>query len=55
VVENLSLLASEKARSITQKDRTGKDFFGDPEKPLVTDEIYLVNSLDKEKLVQAYL
>lgn len=55
IVENLSLLASEEAKSITQKDRTNTDFFGDPEKPLVTDEIYLVNSLDKEKLIQAYL
>ncbi len=55
IVENLSVLAAEKARSITQKDRTSTDFFGDAEKPLEFDEVYLVNSLDREKLVQAYL
>lgn len=55
IVENLSVLAAEKARSVTQKDRTSTDFFGDVEKPLDFDEVYLVNSLDREKLVQAYL
>jgi len=55
IVEKLSVLAAEKALSITQKDRTGKNFFGEVEKPLESDEIYMVNSLDKEKLIQAYL
>ena len=55
IVEKMSVLAAEKALSITQKDRTGKNFFGEVEKPLESDEIYMVNSLDKEKLIQAYL
>ncbi|MDQ7815853.1 MAG: hypothetical protein RDU14_02425 [Melioribacteraceae bacterium] len=55
IVETLSVLAAEKARSITQKDRTTTDFFGDVEKPLEFNEIQLVNYLDREKLVQAYL
>lgn len=55
IVEKLSVLAVEKAKSITQKDRTGIDFFGDPEKPANYDELLLVSSLDSEKLVQAYL
>jgi DNA polymerase III alpha subunit len=55
IVEKLSVLASEKARSITQKDRTSIDFFGDPEKPANYDEVMIVSSLDSEKLIQAYL
>jgi DNA polymerase III alpha subunit len=55
IVEKLSVLATEKAKSITQKDRANNDFFGDPEKPANYDELLLVNSLDSEKLVRAYL
>jgi hypothetical protein len=49
------VLTSETAKSITQKDRTDTDFFGDVEKPASYDEIMLVESLGKERLVQAYL
>jgi len=55
IVENLSVLAAEKAKSITQKERANNDFFGDPEKPANYDEVLLVNSLDGERMVQAYL
>jgi hypothetical protein len=55
IVEKLSVLATEKAKSITQKDRTGSSYFGDPEKPANYDELLLVSSLDSEKLIQAYL
>jgi DNA polymerase III alpha subunit len=55
IVENLSVLAAGKAGSITQKDRTSTDFFGDVEKPPEFDEFHLVNSLDREKLIRAYL
>jgi len=55
IVEKLSVLATEKAKSITQKDRTGSNYFGDPEKPVNYDELLLVSSLDSEKLIQAYL
>jgi len=55
IVEKLSVLAAEKAKSITQKDRTGSSYFGDPEKPANYDELLIVSSLDSEKLVQAYL
>jgi DNA polymerase III alpha subunit len=55
IVEKLLVLTSETAKSITQKDRTDTDFFGDVEKPASYDEIMLVESLGKERLVQAYL
>jgi DNA polymerase III alpha subunit len=55
IVEKLELLAAEKARSITQKERTNVNFFGDTEKPATYDEIVLVESLGKEKLARAYL
>lgn len=55
IVEKLAILSTEKAKSITQKDRTSNDFFGDPEKSLEFDEIQLVNSLGKEKLIRAYI
>ncbi|MHB8580189.1 MAG: hypothetical protein ACYDA4_10060 [Ignavibacteriaceae bacterium] len=55
IVERLAVLAAEKAKSITQKDRTSTDFFGDSEKPANYDEALLVSSLDNEKLVSAYL
>ena len=55
IVDTLSVLSTEKARSITQKERTGSDFFGDPEKEATEDEVYIVTSLDKEQLLHAYL
>jgi len=55
IVEKLSVLSAEKARAITQKDRTSSDFFGDPEKPAEYNEVVLAASLENEKLVRAYL
>lgn len=55
IVDTLSVLTSERARSITQKDRTGTDFYGDAEKDANEEEFYIVKSLNKEKLRQAYL
>jgi hypothetical protein len=55
VVENLSVLTTETARSITQKDRTDNNFFGDPEKEANEDEIYIAVSLDREQLRKAYI
>ncbi len=55
IVEKLSVLAEEKAKSITQKERTNSNFFGDAEKPASYDELLLVKSLDKEKLRRAYI
>jgi DNA polymerase III alpha subunit len=55
IVEKLEVLSSEKAKSITEKERNATDFFGDAEKAASPDEVLLVNSLGKEKLVQAYL
>ena len=55
IVDTLSVLTSETAHSITQKERTGNDFFGDPEKEATEDEVYIVTSLDKEQLLHAYL
>jgi len=55
IVERMAVLSAVKAQSITQKDRTSKDFFGDAEKELMVDEVHLVDSLGKEKLKRAYL
>jgi len=55
IVEMLSVLTAEKAKSITQKDRNETDFFGENEKPATDDEVLLVNTLGKEKLMTAYL
>ncbi len=55
IVEKLSVLTVEAAKSITQKDRTDTNFFGDVEKPASLEEIVLVNALGKEKLIKAYL
>jgi DNA polymerase III alpha subunit len=55
IVEKLSVLTTETAKSITQKDRTDTDFFGDVEKPASYDEVMLVEALGREKLIQAYL
>lgn len=55
IVETLSVLTAETAKSVTQKDRTDINFFGEVEKPATYDEIILVNALGKEKLIKAYL
>jgi DNA polymerase III alpha subunit len=55
IVEKLSLLNAEQAKSITQKDRTSTNFFGEVEKPATFDEVLLVNSLGRERLIKAYL
>ena len=55
IVEKLSVLTVETAKSITQKDRTDTNFFGEVEKPASLEEIVLVNALGKEKLIKAYL
>ena len=55
IVDKLEVLAASQAKSITQKDRTGKNFFGDTEKQAEPEEIYVINSLDREKLIHAYL
>lgn len=55
VVEKLSVMAAEKARSITQKEGNNNRFFGDPDNPAEIDELVLINSLDKEKLYRAYV
>ncbi|MFA6596237.1 MAG: hypothetical protein WCS69_00830 [Ignavibacteriaceae bacterium] len=55
IVEKLSVLTAEKAKSITQKERNATDFFGENEKPASEDEVLLVNTLGKEKLKTAYL
>jgi DNA polymerase III alpha subunit len=55
IVDTMSVLGAEKARSITQKERTSSNFFGDPEKSAELDEFNLVSSLDKEKLARAYV
>ncbi len=54
IVDKLEVLAAPQAKSITQKDRTDKNFFGDAEKPVEYEEFYTVNSLDREKLIHAY-
>ena len=55
IVDTLAVLTAEDAKSITQKDRTDVNFFGEVEKPATYDEIILVNTLGKEKLMKAYL
>jgi DNA polymerase III alpha subunit len=55
IVEKLSVLAPEKASSITQKEQNDSSFFGDSEKTVNYDELLLVSSLDKDKLLEAYL
>jgi len=55
IVDKLSVLTAERARSITQKERNATDFFGENEKPASYDEALLVNALGKEKLMTAYL
>jgi DNA polymerase III alpha subunit len=55
IVDKLEVLAAPQAKSITQKDRTGKNFFGDAEKPAEFEEFSVVRTLDRKKLIQAYL
>lgn len=55
IVDKLEVLTAETAKSITEKDRNGADFFGDTEKPTTLEEVVLVEALGKEKLIQAYL
>lgn len=55
IVETLDVLTADKAKSITEKDRNTPDFFGDAEKPTTFEEIVLVETLGKERLIQAYL
>jgi len=55
IVEKLSVLSADMAKSITQKDRNGDHFFGDVEKEAEPYEVYMVNNLDRDKLIQAYL
>lgn len=54
IVEKLTVLSVEKAKAITQKDRTSMDFFGDSEKPATYEDVVQVSSLDQEKLIRAY-
>lgn len=55
IVDKLEVLTAQKAKSITEKERNATDFFGDAEKQASVDEIMLVNTLGKERLIQAYL
>jgi len=55
IVETLDVLTADKAKSITEKDRNDSDFFGDAEKPTTLEEVVLVETLGKERLMQAYL
>ncbi len=55
VVDKLTVLAAEKAKAITQKEGNENRFFGDPDNPAGYEEAILINSLDKEKLLRAYV
>jgi len=55
IVDKLSVLTDATALSVTQKDRNNADFFGDVEKEASPDEVFLVETLGKEKLLRAYL
>ena len=55
IVEKLTVLSTARAKSTTQKERTNTNFFGEVEKPATYEEVLLVTSLDKEKLMRAYL
>lgn len=54
IVEKLDLLTSTSIKSTEQKDSVENKYFGDVEK-FSEDEVYMVSSLDKEKLRMAYL
>jgi DNA polymerase III alpha subunit len=53
VVEKLAVLSAKEVASIMQKDSAENNWFGDVEK-ISEDEFYLVESLNAEKLRQAY-
>ena len=55
IVDKMTVLSQEKAKSSTQRERTNKDFFGDTERPLREEEMHLINSLGEEKLLKAYV
>lgn len=55
IVEKLEVLTDAMALSVTQKDRNNADFFGDVEKEASPDEVFLVETLGKEKLQRAYI
>lgn len=54
IVEKLRVLSSMTAAAAGQKDSAENKYFGDVEK-ISEDEITLVSSLGKEKLLSAYL
>ena len=54
VVEKLAVLSAKEIKSVTQKDSAENNWFGDVEK-ISEEEFYLVESLNAEKLKQAYL
>ena len=55
IVDKLTVLSREKAGSATQREKTNTNFFGDAERPFQEREVYLLNSLGKEKLRKAYM
>ena len=55
IVDTLTVLSVEKAKAITQKDRTSMDFFGDSEKPATYEDVVQVSELDRERMVRAYV
>lgn len=55
VVDKLTVLAAEKARAITQKEGNENRFFGDPDNPAGYEEAILISTLDKDKLLRAYV
>jgi DNA polymerase III alpha subunit len=54
VVEKLAVLSGKEIKSVAQKDSSENNWFGDVEK-ISEEEFYLVESLNAEKLKQAYL
>jgi DNA polymerase III alpha subunit len=54
VVDRLEVLSANDVRSITQKDSSENNYYGDVEK-IAEEEFGLVNSLDKEELKRAYV
>ncbi len=54
VVEKLAVLSAKEVKSVTQKDSSENNYFGDVEK-ISEEEFDIVNSLGKEKLRRAYL
>ncbi|MFC2083852.1 hypothetical protein ACFLS9_02230 [Bacteroidota bacterium] len=54
VVEKLAVLSAKEVESVTQKDSSENNWFGDVEK-VFEEEFHLVNSLDNEKMRRAYV